>query len=90
MLLNIATLTPQLFENTEIAERLTLKSPALGRLIVQYQVWQQIEVQQALDMQKMRQTQQQEFDTLMTKFDETIKGYDEQIAKYEQTLKEFQ
>ena len=89
-LLNIATLTPQLFENTEIAERLTLKSPALGRLIVQYQVWQQIEVQQALDMQKMRQTQQQEFDTLMTKFDETIKGYDEQIAKYEQTLKEFQ
>ena len=89
-LLNIATLTPQLFEHTQIAERLTLKSPALGRLIVQYQVWQQIEVQQALDMQKMRQSQQQEFETLMTKFDETIKGYDEQIAKYEQTLKEFQ
>ena len=88
-LLNIATLTPQLFEHTEIAERLTLKSPALGRLIVQYQVWQQIEVQQALDMQQMRQAQQQEFETLMTKFDDTIKGYDEQIAKYEQTLKEF-
>ncbi|WP_352336314.1 hypothetical protein [Psychrobacter sp. 16-MNA-CIBAN-0192] len=88
-LLNIATLTPQLFEHPEIAARLTLKSPALGRLIVQYQVWQQIEVQQALDMQQLKQTQQQEFETLMTKFDDTIKGYDEQIAKYEQTLKEF-
>ena len=88
-LLNIATLTPQLFEHPEIAARLTLKSPALGRLIVQYQVWQQIEVQQALDMQQLKQAQQQEFETLMTKFDDTIKGYDEQIAKYEQTLKEF-
>ncbi|WP_182405881.1 hypothetical protein [Psychrobacter sp. GP33] len=88
-LLNIVTLTPQLFEHPEIAARLTLKSPALGRLIVQYQVWQQIEVQQALDMQQLKQTQQQEFETLMTKFDDTIKGYDEQIAKYEQTLKEF-
>lgn len=88
-LLNIATLTPQLFEHPEIAARLTLKSPALGRLIVQYQVWQQIEVQQALDMQQLKQAQQQEFEALMAKFDATIKGYDEQIAKYEQTLKEF-
>lgn len=88
-LLNIATLTPQLFEHPEIAARLTLKSPALGRLIVQYQVWQQIEVQQALDMQQLKQAQQQEFEALMAKFDDTIKGYDEQIAKYEQTLKEF-
>ena len=89
-LLNIATLTPKLFEHPEIAERLTLKSPALGRLIIQYQVWQQIEIQQALDMQQLKQEQQQEFATLMTKFDDTIKGYDEQIAKYEQTLKEFE
>lgn len=88
-LLNIATLIPQLFEHSEIAERLTIKSPALGRLIIQHQVWQQIEVQQALDMQQMKRTQQQEFEGLMTKFDDTIKGYDEQIAKYEQTLKEF-
>lgn len=88
-LLNIATLVPQLFEHAEIAERLTIKSPALGRLIIQHQVWQQIEVQQALDMQQMKRTQQQEFEGLMSKFDETIKGYDEQIAKYEQTLKEF-
>ena len=88
-LLNIATLIPQLFEHSEIAERLTIKSPALGRLIIQHQVWQQIEVQQALDMQQMKRTQQQEFEGLMSKFDETIKGYDEQIAKYEQTLKEF-
>ncbi|ALF59802.1 hypothetical protein [Psychrobacter urativorans] len=88
-LLNIATLIPQLFEHSEIAERLTIKSPALGRLIIQHQVWQQIEVQQALDMQQMKRSQQQEFEGLMSKFDETIKGYDEQIAKYEQTLKEF-
>ena len=86
-LLNIATLTPQLFEHPEIAERLTIKSPALGRLIIQYQVWQQIEVQHAIDMQQMKETQQQEFDGLMTKFDDTIKDYDEQIAKYEETLK---
>ncbi|WP_227678020.1 hypothetical protein [Psychrobacter frigidicola] len=89
-LLNIATLVPQLFEHPEIAERLTIKSPALGRLIIQYQVWQQIEVQQALDMQQMERTQQQEFESLLAKFNDTIKGYDEQIAKYEQTLKEYQ
>lgn len=43
-----------------------------------------------MDMQQMKETQHQEFETLMTKFNDTIKGYDEQIAKYEQTLKEFQ
>lgn len=88
-LLNIATLSPQLFEDPEIAERVSVKSPALARLIVQYQVWQQIEAQQAEDMQKMKVTQQQEFEGLMTKFNDTIKGYDEQIAKYEQTLEGF-
>lgn len=89
-LLNIATLVPQLFEHTEIAERVSVKSPALARLIIQHQVWQQIEAQQALDMQQMKLTQQQEFEGLMTKFNDTIKDYDKQIAKYEQTLKEFQ
>lgn len=89
-LINIATLLPQLFEDTEIAERLSIKSPALARLIVQYQVWQQIEAQQGRDMQKMKLTQQQEFEGLMTKFNDTIKDYDEQIAKYEQTLEGFQ
>ena len=89
-LINIMTLLPQLFEHEEIANRVNIKSPALARLIIQHQVWQQIEEQQALDMQQMKRTQQQEFETLMTKFNETIKGYDEQIAKYEQTLKEFQ
>lgn len=88
-LLNIATLVPRLFEHNEIAERLTIKSPALSRLIIQHQVWEQIEVQQALDMQQLKRTQQQEFESLMLKFDETIQGYDEQIAKYEETLKEF-
>ena len=89
-LINIATLTPQLFEHAEIAGRVSAKSPALARLIIQHQVWEQIEAQQVMDMQQMKQTQHQEFETLMTKFNDTIKGYDEQIAKYEQTLKEFQ
>lgn len=89
-LLNIATLIPQLFEHTEIAERVSVKSPALARLIIQHQVWEQIEAQQALDMQQMKLTQQQEFEGLMAKFNETIKDYDKQIAKYEQTLQEFQ
>ena len=88
-LINIATLVPQLFEDSEIAGRLSAKSPALARLIIQHQVWEQIEAQQVLDMQKMKQEQQREFEMLMAKFNETIEGYDEQIAKYEQTLKEF-
>ena len=88
-LINIATLVPQLFEDAEIAGRLSAKSPALARLIIQHQVWEQIEAQQVLDMQQMKLNQQQEFEMLMEKFNETIEGYDEQIAKYEQTLKEF-
>ena len=88
-LINIATLVPQLFEDSEIAGRLSAKSPALARLIIQHQVWEQIEAQQVLDMQQMKLNQQQEFEMLMEKFNETIEGYDEQIAKYEQTLKEF-
>lgn len=88
-LINIATLVPQLFEDSEIAGRLSAKSPALARLIIQHQVWEQIEAQQVLDMQQMKLNQQQEFEVLMAKFNETIEGYDEQIAKYEQTLKEF-
>ncbi|MGA6101305.1 hypothetical protein ACPESL_03840 [Psychrobacter pocilloporae] len=89
-LINIATLIPQLFEHAEIAGRVSAKSPALARLIIQHQLWEQIEAQQVVDMQQMKQQQQQEFETLMAKFNDTIKGYDEQIAKYEQTLKEFQ
>lgn len=87
-LLNIAAITPEVFDNLEIAERLTLKSPALGRLIVQYQVWQQIEAQQAADIEKMKSEQQQEFDELVSKFDHTIQGYDKQIAEYEKMLKD--
>ncbi|WP_406947475.1 hypothetical protein [Psychrobacter aestuarii] len=89
-LLNIASLVPSLFEHTEIADRLVLKSPALARLVVQHQVWQQIEAQQAIDMQNMKKAQQAEFETLMEKFNSTIKDYDEQIEKYEQTLKSYQ
>ncbi|MBH0005412.1 hypothetical protein [Psychrobacter sp. SWN149] len=89
-LIDIATLVPQLFEHAEIAGRVSAKSPALARLIIQHQVWEQIEAQQVIDMQQMKLDQQTEFETLMTKFNDTIEGYDEQIAKYEQTLKEFQ
>lgn len=89
-LINVATLVPQLFEDAEIAGRVNAKSPALARLVIQHQVWEQIEAQQVLDMQQMKRTQQQEFEMLMTKFNETIEGYDEQIAKYEQTLKAFE
>ena len=88
-LINIATLVPQLFEDAEIAGRLSAKSPALARLVIQHQVWEQIEAQQVIDMQQMKINQQQEFEMLMAKFNETIEGYDEQITKYEQTLKEF-
>ncbi len=89
-LINIATLVPELFEHAEIAGRVSAKSPALARLIIQHQVWEQIQAQQVSDMQQMKLNQQKEFETLMTKFNETIEGYDEQIAKYEQTLREFQ
>ena len=88
-LLQIATVLPQLFEDAEIANRVNAKSPALARLIVQHQVWEQIQAQQVIDMQKMKQAQKQEFDMLMAKFNDTIKDYDEQIAKYEQTLQDF-
>ena len=89
MLINIATLVPQLFEHAEIAGRVSAKSPALARLIIQHQVWEQIEAQQVVDMQQMKIDQQKEFESLMAKFNETIEGYDEQIAKYEQTLESF-
>lgn len=89
-LLNIATLVPQLFEHAEIAGRVSAKSPALARLIIQHQVWEQIQAQQVIDMQQMKVDQQKEFEALMAKFNDTIEDYDEQIAKYEQTLRTFQ
>lgn len=87
--INMTTLLPDLFEEPELARQLSDKSPALARLIVQHQIWRQIEAQQVKDMQNMKIEQQKEFEALLTKFNETIEGYDEQIAKYEQTLKEF-
>ncbi|MER1973062.1 MAG: hypothetical protein ABS880_04785, partial [Psychrobacter alimentarius] len=72
------------------AGRVSAKSPALARLIIQHQVWEQIQAQQIVDMQQMKVDQQKEFETLMNKFNDTIQGYDEQIAKYEQTLRQFQ
>ena len=87
--INVTTLLPDLFEEPELARQLSDKSPALARLIVQHQIWRQIEAQQVKDMQNMKIEQQQEFEALLTKFNETIEGYDEQIAKYEKMLKEF-
>lgn len=87
--INMTTLLPDLFEEPELARQLSDKSPALARLIVQHQIWRQIEAQQVKDMQNMKIEQQQEFEALLTKFNETIEGYDEQIAKYEKMLKEF-
>lgn len=89
-LIDVATLVPQLFEHAEIAGRVSAKSPALARLVIQHQVWEQIQAQQIVDMQQMKVDQQKEFETLMNKFNDTIQGYDEQIAKYEQTLRQFQ
>lgn len=89
-LIDVATLVPQLFEHAEIAGRVSAKSPALARLIIQHQVWEQIQAQQIIDMQQMKVNQHKEFEMLMTKFNDTIKDYDEQIAKYEQTLRTFQ
>ena len=89
-LINIATLLPQLFEDEEIAAQVGIKSPALARLIIQHQIWEQIEAQQALDIQQLKISQQQEFESLMTKFNNTIEDYDKQIQKYEQTLETFQ
>lgn len=89
-LINITTLLPNMFEEPELASQLSGKSPALARLIVQHQVWRQIEAQQVKDMQQMKLEQQAEFESLMNKFNETIQEYDEQIAKYEEMLKEFE
>lgn len=89
-LINITTLLPELFEQPQLAQQLNDKSPALARLIVQQQIWRQIEAQQVIDMQRMKQDQQAEFESLMAKFNDTIKDYDKQIAKYEKMLKEFE
>lgn len=89
-LLNITTLLPDLFEQPQLAQQLSEKSPALARLVVQHQIWRQIEAQQVKDMQQMKREQQAEFEALMVKFNDTIKEYDEQIAKYEDMLKEFE
>ncbi|WP_227429015.1 hypothetical protein [Psychrobacter sp. I-STPA6b] len=96
-LLSIAMLVPDIFRDDELARRLTVRMPALARLLKQYQIWEQIEAQQSAELQalkqeqiKAQQKQREEFAELMADFDKTIKDYDEQIAKYEQKLKEFE
>lgn len=95
-LLNIATLTPGVFHNTELAEHLVTKSPALARMLKQYQVWDQIERQQSAELEALKQSQieaqqkqQAEFDALAKEFNDKIAAYDEQIKNYEQKLKTF-
>ncbi|MUG31568.1 hypothetical protein [Psychrobacter sanguinis] len=95
-LLNIATLTPGVFHNTELAEHLVAKSPALARMLKQYQAWDQIERQQSAELEALKQSQieaqqkqQAEFDALAKEFNDKIAAYDEQIKNYEQKLKTF-
>lgn len=96
-LINLGTLLPEVYEQRELAERLQAKSPALARLLIQHQVWRQIEAQQAADIAELKlaqlqaqERQQEEFTQLMTEFNQTIAGYDEQIAKYQQMLQDFE
>lgn len=95
-LLSVATLTPQVFNNAELAERLVIKSPALARMLKQYQIWEQIERQQSAELETLKQSQIEEqqkqvaeFDRLATEFNEKIEDYDKQIEQYQQKLKQF-
>lgn len=95
-LLSVATLTPQVFNNAELAERLVIKSPALARMLKQYQIWEQIERQQSAELEALKQSQIEEqqkqvaeFDRLATEFNEKIEDYDKQIEQYQQKLKQF-
>ena len=85
-LLNIANLTPQVFDNPELAERLVVKAPALARLLKQYQTWEQQSLQQKREVESLKQQQQQEqqqqaakFDQLTQELNDKIKDYDQQI-----------
>lgn len=96
-LLNIATLTPQVFNNAELAERLVKRSPALARLLQQHQAWEQQQKQQSeqletLKQEQLEQQQQQaaEFDKLSKEFNDKIKDYDQQIEQYQQKLEQFE
>ena len=95
-LLSVATLTPQVFNNAELAERLVIKSPALARMLKQYQIWEQIERQQSAELEALKQSQIEEqqkqvaeFDRLATEFNEKIEDYDKQIEQYQKKLKQF-
>lgn len=88
-LLSIAMLTPAVFNNAELAQRLVIKSPSLARLLKQYQTWEQIERQQSAELEALKQSQSAEFDALTAEFNEKIEAYDEQIKNYEAKLKQF-
>lgn len=88
-LLSVAMLTPAVFNNAELAQRLVLKSPSLARLLKQYQTWEQIERQQSAELEALKQSQSAEFDALAKEFNEKIAAYDEQIKSYEERLKKF-
>lgn len=88
-LLSIAMLTPAIFNNAELAQRLVIKSPSLARLLKQYQTWEQIERQQSAELEALKQSQSAEFEALTAEFNEKIEAYDEQIKNYEAKLKQF-
>lgn len=94
-LLNIATLTPKVFSNQELAQRLVIKSPALARFLKQYQAWEQAEIKHSEEVEAMKQSQLEEqqkqdedLDALTREFTAKIEEYDKQIAKYEKMLEE--
>lgn len=88
-LLSVAMLTPEVFSNAELAQRLVIKSPSLAQLLKQYQTWEQIERQQSAELEALKQSQSAEFDALAEEFNEKIEAYDEQIKSYEAKLKQF-
>lgn len=96
-LLNIATLTPQVFNDPELAEHLVQKSPALARLLKQYQTWEQQQTLHNQEFEVLKQAQLEdqqqhkvELEKLSKELDAKIKDYDQLIEQYEKKLKQFE
>lgn len=85
-LLNIANLTPQVFDNPELAERLVVKAPALARLLKQYQTWEQQFLQQKREVESLKQQQQQEQQQQAAKFDQLTQDLNDKIKDYDQQI----
>lgn len=96
-LINIGTLTPEVFDEPELATRLYQRLPALTRLLRKNQIARELEAKQQAQLEQLQAEQvqaniekQKELDAIAEEFREVISQYDEQIAKYEKALKEFE